>query len=189
MIRRDGGADEAVRVLREAFLPPTSNTPLPEGSIILPKPVRVDRNKFLPDMIREARLNNEKHAIANITEDKFHVDRSGVIQNRLVYEKELILLAPYKDGVTTREWWDWMDEHDFQREETPELMAVARDFPEYQRKFYIRAFGSSDLYSGGGLYCPELWSRGGLRKAGALWYGASGQWNLRNRALVSRKRR
>jgi len=189
MIRQPGGEERAVRAMLREFFPPAPDEPLPKGSIVLPKPVKVDRRKSLADMIREARLDNERDALGQITEERFPVYRSWIIQNGLVYEKELILLAPYEDEITTRQWWDWMDGHELIREETPELMALARDFPDYQREFYIPAFGSSWRNPNGSLRSPALWGGDGERKADAYWYGPGYRWHLLYRALVSRKRR
>ena len=189
-IRRNGAPKRAIRALKEVFLPQGESVrnDLPLGSIILPRPVRVDRSKPLADMIRETGCDNWDWATENITEEDFHVDRSGFIQGRLVYEKELILLAPYEEGITTKQWWDWMDDHELRREEVPELAAFGRYYPEVWLRHYTIGFGSSCLRSDGRLGSPVLWGAEGRRKFSRGWFRVGDQWDGRFRALVSRRR-
>ncbi|MFA5130089.1 MAG: hypothetical protein WC477_04190 [Patescibacteria group bacterium] len=145
--------------------------------------VSIDLSLTLTQMIKAGKYNNHKNAIASITEECFPVDRTGTLQ----HDKELFLVPPSRDGITTTEWKEEL-EADWVLEQTPELLALGAKYPALQLDNYIIAFGSSWRSPGGGcLGSPVLWSHDGERKAGTFWYDLGSQCSLHNRALVSRK--
>jgi hypothetical protein len=172
--------DERMRTwVQSALSPSVATEPQPHF-------VSVNCSLSLAEMIRLGKYDNERNAIQAITEERFPVDRTGQLQ----YDKELFLIPPSRDRITTTEWKEELEANGWVLEQTSELLALGAKDPNLQLNNYIIAFGSSWRGPvGGDLDSPVLWSYDGRRGAGAGWCHLDGQWHLRDRALVSRKRR
>jgi hypothetical protein len=147
--------------------------------------VSVDLSLTMIQMIEAGKYSNHRDAITNVTEERFPVDRSGALQ----YEKELHLIAPSRDGITTTEWKAELEAADWELERTPEILAFGAKYPDLQREHYIVAFGSVWQNPDGYLFSPVLWCGGGERELVTRWCKPDREWNRVGRALVSRKRR
>jgi hypothetical protein len=145
--------------------------------------VSVDLSLSLADMIRAGRYDDGAIAVFKITEERYPVDRSGGLQ----YDKELFLVAPSRHWITTAEWEEERKAHGWIDEQAPELFALGAKHPNLQFQNHIIAFGSSWRNPGGGLHSPALWSVGRERRADTIWFNPFIQWDLHDRALVSRK--
>jgi hypothetical protein len=179
LIRREGGVERAIAALRREFFgEPTIEAPTSYF-------ISVDKSRSLAEMIRAGRYDNEKNALQILIEERFPVVRTGQLQ----YEKELFLIPPSCDGITTKAWKAELEANGWELEQTPELLALGAKYPDLQRDHYIIAFGSSWRYPGGDVDSPVLWSHDGEREAATFWYYPVGLWASHRRALVSRKRR
>lgn len=147
--------------------------------------VSVDRSLTLVQMIEAGGYDDHKDAVESITETRFPVDRSGSLQ----CEKDLFLVPPSRDGITTTEWKAELEANGWELEQTPELLALGAKHPDLQREHFIIAFGSSWRNPDGDLYSPVLWGDRGERRADAGWDDPDYRWCLHDRSLVSRKRR
>lgn len=151
--------------------------------------VSVDRSLSLVQMIESGKYSNHEAALESITEECFPVNRSG----ELKYEKELFLIGPSHDYITTTEWKAELEANGWELEEIPELLALGAQFPDLQRGYYIIALSSSWLDTEGLLSSPALYSaHEGERVVEADWIGPDPDgrlWDPGCSALVSRKRR
>lgn len=145
--------------------------------------VPVDMSLSYPEMIKAGGYDNEELAIRDITEERYPIDRSGELR----YDKELFLIPPSRDGMTTPEWHAELKANGWKLERAPELFALGAKYPDLQRKYYIVAFGSSWRHPGGRLLSPGLWGGDGGRGVDESWYFPDYRWYLHDRAVVSRK--
>lgn len=166
--------DERMRAWVEALRIPAA----PVGRI-----VHVNLSLSYPEMIRLGQYTNEAQTIWEITEARFPIIRTGELQ----YDKELFLVPPSRDGLTTTEWKAELEANGWVLEQAPEFLALGVQYPELQRDCYIVAFGSAWSNPDGHVFSPALWSVDSHRRAGTDWYGPGNLWNLHHRALVSRK--
>ncbi len=147
-------------------------------------PVTVDRSLTLAQMIEAGAYDNHAKAVGKFTEDRFPVDRTGSLKE----DKELFLVPPSRDGMTTSEWKAELEANGWVLEQAPELFALGAKYPDLQRRFFIIAFGSSRCDQDGRLYSPELWLDLSDRRVEMIWCNAPRcDWHPQYRALVSRK--
>lgn len=159
-------------------------------SVLGPYAVHVNRAFTFVQMIETGGYDNRNRAVKEITDECFPMDRAGTLE----VEKELFLVPPSRNGLTTTtEWKTELEANGWVLEQAPELLALGAKYPDLQLEYCIFAFGSSCRNPHDHLHrfpVPALWSDNGFdgRGVGVLWCEPDGSWSTYNRALVSRKR-
>lgn len=188
----DNDTAQAIIEKRFAIIPNPEESRLLDSTLVAserplvmgPFRVKIDLSMSDVEMIRSAQLDNEDSAMRELTEERFPIQRNGLLQ----YEKDLYLVAPSKEGMLTRPWQRERRKNQWIDERLPEMLALAAYFPDLQRETDIIACFTSRHVPGGRFRLPELWCNVGERMASVTWCDVRlRRWGSRHRALVSRK--
>jgi len=151
----------------------------PKGTIALS--LEIDLSLPIEEMIRRGKYANEQEALQEITEERFPINREVP---ELQYSTTVLLIPPYREGITFEEQEAEMKANRLQQIDVAETLAIGAQYPHLQLAYDIIDHSSSWRVAGGNLGSPGLWQGGGRRKLCLDWRYPENQLNAYDRCVA-----